>query len=876
MKSSNANEKYRSRLIIILLSIVVMGTFLFSINMTRAKYVITSFNTVAFSSSSTFNVTAIGLISGTQMVTQVLTVGTITPTSAAASASYQWLRSSDSGVTFSAIANATLPSYTLTTDDLNCYITVTATGAGSYTGSVTSAAVGPILSPPTTPLIAIGAISGTAQLSNVLTAGSVTPAGATYTYQWQSSSDNNSFSDIGGAISITYTPVAADYSHYLRVTAIGTGSYSGTVVSLGIGKVTSVAVTAVAAPTTPSGTYISGNTLTCGDTTPANASVTYVWQRSSSSATSGFTAISGATSGAYTIAPTDYGYYIRVVVTGISTKGYTGSATSPSVGKVPTPLTSIGAFTGTMKVGNVVTCSTAVAPTGATYTYQWQSSTDNSTFSNISGANAKTYTLTGSEHKDYIRVAITGSGNYCGTVTSAAKQCTTALALTSVTLSTTAPKIGTTITATVAPLPSPATAVTYQWYRGKTTSSITTIITDATSSSYTLTSADLNYYIKVIVTPVANSGYTTTVNARTTSKATTGTLTSVSISGIRQVGQTLTASVIPSDATVTYTWYSSKYPEADGTYTTSLGTGSTYTVTNNNFDYYIRVEAVASGSYTGTVDSAGVQITMPLASLGLIGGTLIVGNTLTCGSILPSTATVTYQWQRSADNSTFADISGAILNTYVVTGDDVTGYVRVAVTGSGYYSGTLYSASSAAISLTSVSISGTVQTGQTLTTTVAPVGAGASYQWMKCSASGGTYTAISGAISSTYTLTASEYNCYIMVQATGNNDVSVTSSATAAAVSAGLVSAVTITGSGTVGSTLTAALTSPDPNVTYTYTWQGANSGRTTYTTVQTGTSSTLLFTQTIWSTAYYIRCIVTTSSTAYTGSSTSNEISTP
>lgn len=77
-------------------------------------------------------VTAIGAISGTPTVGSTLTAGARTPS--AATVSYQWNRSG------TAIPGATASTYTLTSADLGATMTVTATGNGNYTGSVTSAA----------------------------------------------------------------------------------------------------------------------------------------------------------------------------------------------------------------------------------------------------------------------------------------------------------------------------------------------------------------------------------------------------------------------------------------------------------------------------------------------------------------------------------------------------------------------------------------------------------------------------------------------------------------------------------------------------------------------------------------------------------------
>lgn len=155
-----------------------------------------------------------------------------------------------------------------------------------------------------------------------------------------------------------------------------------------------------------------------------------------------------------------------------------------------------------------------------------------------------------------------------------------------------------------------------------------------------------------------------------------------------------------------------------------------------------------------------------------ISGTAEVGQTLTAvPTSNDSTVTWAYQWYRDADGSGTADttISGATSSTYVLTGDDLNKYVRVGVTatntgGAGLVSDqglSDYTAQVAAAStpptITSATITGTSQVGQTLTAVVVtdqdPVDSIA-YQWEKASDGSGTGAAdISGATSSTLALT---------------------------------------------------------------------------------------------------------------------------
>jgi len=89
------------------------------------------------------------------------------------------------------------------------------------------------------PITAIAAIVGTPQVGQVLTAGALTPSGATASYQWQSSATSGgTYTSISGATSSTYAPVSGDVGNYLKVVATGTGSYSGSATSTATTAVT--------------------------------------------------------------------------------------------------------------------------------------------------------------------------------------------------------------------------------------------------------------------------------------------------------------------------------------------------------------------------------------------------------------------------------------------------------------------------------------------------------------------------------------------------------------------------------------------------------------------------------------------------------------
>ncbi|MFA6292640.1 MAG: fibronectin type III domain-containing protein, partial [Victivallales bacterium] len=272
---------------------------------------------------------------------------------------------------------------------------------------------------PAEPITVIGAITGTAQVGSILTAGALTPAGATATYQWSSCATiDGAYAKIAGATAKTYKPVAGNATRFLKVSATGTGAYSGTV--------TSVATSAIPTPLKAigaiTGTAKIGSVLTAGALTPAGATASYQWKIAGKSA-GPYEDIAGATSNTYTPVPGDVKKFLKVSATG--TGSYFGTVTSAATKAIPTLITSAG-ITGTAKVGSTLTAC-VLAPLGATATYQWMiCDTADGTYANIAKATAKTYKPLAWDLNNFIKVVATGTVNYSGTATSAATTAMTA------------------------------------------------------------------------------------------------------------------------------------------------------------------------------------------------------------------------------------------------------------------------------------------------------------------------------------------------------------------------------------------------------------------------------------------------------------------
>jgi len=144
-----------------------------------------------------------------------------------------------------------------------------------------------------------------------LTGGTASGGIGTFTYQWQSSADNTTWTDISGATAANYTPAALTANTYFRRTVT-----SGTCIAYSNSVLMTVRANLVA------GTASAAQTL-CYNTRPAQltggaasggtGTYTYQWQSSTNNST--WTNISGATAASYRPDTLTASTYYRRVVT---------------------------------------------------------------------------------------------------------------------------------------------------------------------------------------------------------------------------------------------------------------------------------------------------------------------------------------------------------------------------------------------------------------------------------------------------------------------------------------------------------------------------------------------------------------------------------
>jgi hypothetical protein len=299
----------------------------------------------------------------------------------------QWQLSTDNS-SFTDINGATSATYTATD------LTATSYYRAVVTSGVCSAATTDSATITVSPAPVAGTISGATSVCTGTNSTTLTLNGSSGAIQWQSSSNNITFNDISGATGTNY-----------NVTDLTNTSYYRVVISSGVctSKTTATATITVN-PVTVAGT-ISGATTVCSGINSTTLSLSgntgsVQWQISSNN--SSFSNISGATSTNYTASNLTATKYYRAVVT----SGACSSATTNTVTITTNSLAIAGTISGSATVC-IGSNSTTMNLSGYTGSLQWQSSTDNSTFTDIVGATNASYLATNLSTTTYYRVKVT-------------------------------------------------------------------------------------------------------------------------------------------------------------------------------------------------------------------------------------------------------------------------------------------------------------------------------------------------------------------------------------------------------------------------------------------------------------------------------------
>ena len=713
-------------------------------------------------------------------------------------------------------------------------LTVTVTDTEQASSASATKTIALTVSPPS---ITVG-VTGTPQEGETLSANATVSNGDALGFEWQSSTDGQTWTAIAGATSQNYVVQEGYEGRQLRAVAVlSDDGYS--VASDATNKVIDAAPT-ITTPTITSNDAAGTNTLREGDILTASAhgrsddTVAYQWFSSAD----GYQAAigSGAT---YTIKEGDEGFAIKAVATSTNDDnvGVSSSSDATTAVRDVLPAVSVPIIGGLVQDGQTITASATAGGDAddSSVSFTWYSSKDN--YTSPIGAGS-TYLLGEHDEGSLIKVQATVT-NENGETASAFSAPSVPVAENpneplAVTVTAASGSVGNFVFEGV-PLIAQAVDIddppTYQWQRSPDGQTWTDI-PGATSDSYTPGEADENQCLREIST-LEDGGVTTTGEKDVGIVIPVSEPPSVSVppaitvneGGSAQLpisitpfdsnddarGSTVTITGLPTDVALSagtqnqdgsWTVQTSDLPnlsmtvasEAVGTFQITVSATAIDATTNG----FIIAPAIGHNAFTLTIlpeqpSLAGTAASVSVAEFGtaalpvsLVGADaddvlsvtisgLPAGASLSAGTLNPDGS-----WTLTPDQ---------LANLQITVGDETTATLTVTASNS---EGGLTASSSQSIALNiteastagSVTITGLAKEGQTLTANASSSDPDASftYQWQSSADNGVTWTAISGATAQTYTVQEGDENNLIDVVATAHDqgaaDVGVTSAAT--------------------------------------------------------------------------------------------------
>ncbi len=590
---------------------------------------------------------------------------------------YQWAYGSSSSSCDNDISGATSRTYTAspTSNIYYCYITSdSATISDLHTSAsnlitVNSALTASIST--STPTVSSGQ-------NFTLTA---SPSGGTspYSYQWYNTTSGSAVA-ISGATgsSLTLTTTTAGlYSYYATVTD---SAYSPETVTTATETITVNPTVSISPLNT---TLDAGQSVTL--TSSSNGATSYQWYNDTSGTPS---AISGATSSTLTIQAITTGTFEYYLTAYGNNSTSANSATATIIANPTLFVNSITPSNPSIDSGQSITLTASGIGGTTPYTYEWFSGSSSSSCNTaISNSNVTTLSVSPSS-TTYYCYQLTDSATTPESILSPVNSVTVNPTLTA-TLSpvNTTLDAGQSITLTVTAL-NGTTPYSYIWYNDS--SGTPAVISNATSSTLTLTGTQGTFVYYAVVNDSSATPETVTTNNATLNVNPALQANPISPSSpIIDNGQSITLIANVSGGTLPYSyqWYSG----ASSTSCTNIisnATSSNYTASPSASTYYCySVTDSATPSETNT--SASNLITVNPSLTATISPTTLKLNpeqnfTLTI-TALNGTAPYSYQWYNDT-NGTAVAISGANASTYTSSLSAYGTYVYYAVVTDSAYS----------------------------------------------------------------------------------------------------------------------------------------------------------------------------------------------
>jgi hypothetical protein len=509
-----------------------------------------------------------------------------------------WEKSTDGGVTWTSATTLTTATYTTSTltatTQYRVSVNCTGLGCGATTSNVVQVTVNAdpsITASPTGATTFCGSGTPTFNANPLYGAGSCT-------LTWEQFIGGVWVSIASGPNPYTTSPITTSSTFRAKITCSGSGC--------GAAASANMSVTINPLPNLTTNPLASGNICTGGNVTMvASGANTYSWSPN--------TNLTSTTTASVVASPTSTTTY--TVIGTNTTNGCTKSA-NIVVNVQPDPTVVISGDNAVCIGGNANLAAIITGGTG-TFTYQWQSSSNGTSFVNIVGATLPTHTATAISANTYYRVSITCNGVGCSTPVSSPAFLVSTSPLPQLTLIGTSPICtGGTSTLNVA-ITGGLGNCPFSWQQSTNGGASWTSATPNNVNSYTTLVLTASTQYKVLVSCTGNGCGTATSNTFEVLvnpdpiPTVTGNLSICS-----GTTTTLTANVVGGAGLNSFQWYEYVNPAFNPI--TVNGTNSTYTTLNltSGKTYRYTMTSAGSGCNAATSPNATISIlTLPTVTL---------------------------------------------------------------------------------------------------------------------------------------------------------------------------------------------------------------------------------------------------------------------
>ncbi len=658
--------------------------------------------------------TALPAISGTSRDGQVFSASTgswsgTTPISY----TYQWQSCNLDGEECQNVEGATGQTYTLTSGNLETTLKVVVTATNSLGSAHATSWASTVIGPGAPSELEAPSVSGNPNSGQTLYA-NAGDWGGTETeirYQWEHcNATGGECAIIGGADGSEYTLSESNVGATLRV-RVGASNVLGSVTAV---SSTTEMISGIVSLLNTWAPNITG-TLRSGQTLTANAgswlgleAIGYAYQWESCNSNGGdCTNIEGATASSYVLGSRNIDDTLRVRVSANEADGtvsQSSAATQPIAAENTPGSEGSPAVYGTGLKGDMLTATTGIwSGVGATnYSYEWERCNESGEgCSAISGATARTYTITEGDVASTLRALVTAT-NENGSTT-APSEATSVISRTTL-VNVVVPsingtdEIGQALTAERGIWTGEgALAYTYKWERCNEKGESCSTITGAKEASYTPSSTEVGDTLKLVVTAEGTSGKESATSAVTPAIGSESlepeNLFLPTVEGNLTPGEVMTAQIgtWASSESISYTYQWQKCDEEGEECTDIAGAiSSTFKLIEGDINYTLRVIVTGENSL-GVVSATSYQSEVVGASkppanseapvingAAREGAKLFAGNGDWSGS---QPLRYHYQWERcNSSGEGCTVIAGATNSSYTAVSGDVGSTLRVKVT----------------------------------------------------------------------------------------------------------------------------------------------------------------------------------------------------